>query len=822
MGGENMNINRQLAINNLKRNKQDTRSLIILATIIFTLLLTIALILPPYYQAQAQKRFVDNGKWIFYGEAVSLSDYQNIIDNNDEVVALSELGKASYNQNYLVTGVTGDLNALVNMTKLIDGKMPQDGEIVLSQVVLDSLNYTGSIGDMITIEYQDNKQNIQKIEARLSGIINNNILYQGTYLNFALSQVYNQITIGDIIIPIAIPSEILNCFVYNQQLDKLIQESNFAQIHNSPAINFDCDEIIYNNAYQATTSLAISQSIDFLGAIGLIVVIGIALMIGVVMSSLEKKTHDFALQRAVGQTKRQLYLMLFDQAMFICLIGLLLGGIMAVIISVGGYSIINRLIYPVSVRLDYQLIISMILVGIFIIIAGIYLPTFHASKKALVGTFDEEKFNRFAFHHYKLSRQSIFALAKREVFTNLKLNMILIIILTIMFSTINSFITTSLNYQDNQQALNENLENNQIRFKSFSGLGLSINQINQLKQYTNQINYYKRLQTMDENYSWDNWQQSLFSENLKQGLGVDYYSFDFDDKIKDSIKPYLTGRLPENENEITVYVPAVMLNSNNRLFSAKTDNTFEIGKLLTVSTNDHQSPDDNGNITNNKQTKKEYQIVGIIKQLPDENIIYFDNSVNFCLIINEDEFRRKTLQADPTINYQENAFNQVFVKTADKQILLATVRQFNLDHLEIDAFSNYYQNQAQNLKNDLLLAIIYAILSLGLALILFTYLAKYRISNQCQKIGILKSLGTTKKQIYWMYLIQVLMLETGALFLAMWSFVYYWNQGSYQFDSLFVILGFDVILLIVIAVIYCRPLREHLRQDIIKLIKIRD
>ena len=66
------------------------------------------------------------------------------------------------------------------------------------------------------------------------------------------------------------------------------------------------------------------------------------------------------------------------------------------------------------------------------------------------------------------------------------------------------------------------------------------------------------------------------------------------------------------------------------------------------------------------------------------------------------------------------------------------------------------------------------------------------------------------------------MLETGALFLAMWSFVYYWNQGSYQFDSLFIILGFDVILLIVIAVIYCRPLREHLRQDIIKLIKIRD
>lgn len=495
---------------------------------------------------------------------------------------------------------------------------------------------------------------------------------------------------------------------------------------------------------------------------------------------------------------------------------------MAIIISVGGYSIINRLIYPVSVSLDYQLIISMILVGIFIIITGIYLPTFHASKKALVGTFDEEKFNRFAFHHYKLSRQTIFALAKREVFTNLKLNMILIIILTIMFSTINSFITTSLNYQDNQQALNQNLENNQIRFKSFSGLGLSINQINQLKQYTNQINYYKRLQTMDENYSWDNWQQSLFSENLKQGLGVDYYSFDFDDKIKDSIKPYLTGRLPENENEITVYVPAVMLNSNNRLFSAKTDNTFEIGKLLTVSTNDHQSPDDNGNITNNKQTKKEYQIVGIIKQLPDENIIYFDNSVNFCLIINEDEFRCKTLQADPTISYQENAFNQVFVKTADKQILLATVRQFNLDHLEIDAFSNYYQNQAQNLKNDLLLAIIYAILSLGLALILFTYLAKYRISNQCQKIGILKSLGTTKKQIYWMYLIQVLMLETGALFLAMWSFVYYWNQGSYQFDSLFIILGFDVILLIVIAVIYCRPLREHLRQDIIKLIKIRD
>ena len=177
-----------------------------------------------------------------------------------------------------------------------------------------------------------------------------------------------------------------------------------------------------------------------------------------------------------------------------------------------------------------------------------------------------------------------------------------------------------------------------------------------------------------------------------------------------------------------------------------------------------------------------YTIVGVINELPNNNIIYFQGDfVNIGLIVNESEFKKKVIKNDMTDQYNEDSYNQIYLTTTNQVSLLAKINQFNINNeMNINVFSDYYANQNTYLKNELYQTAIFSLACLGLSMFLFAFISKYRIINNAQTIGILKSLGTTKFQIYRLHLYHALMLCLGALIISVWSLVYNYNLNGFD------------------------------------------
>ena len=195
-----MNINQKLAFDSLKKNKNDSKALIILSVIIFTLLISISICLPTYFDADNQQNLKDNGKWIYYAVSVDFQGLRYLKDNNEEVVATADLGVANYDTGYLVTGVESNFDKLVNTENIIEGDFPQEGEIALSKILLNKLGYQGNIGETVRIDYQDNENNQQTVIARLSGVIIDTTIYDSTYLNSFMETATDVIKVGDVVL----------------------------------------------------------------------------------------------------------------------------------------------------------------------------------------------------------------------------------------------------------------------------------------------------------------------------------------------------------------------------------------------------------------------------------------------------------------------------------------------------------------------------------------------------------------------------------------------------------------------------------------------
>ena len=810
-----MNINQKLAFDSLKKNKNDSKALIILSVIIFTLLISISICLPTYFDADNQQNLKDNGKWIYYAVSVDFQGLRYLKDNNEEVVATADLGVANYDTGYLVTGVESNFDKLVNTENIIEGDFPQEGEIALSKILLNKLGYQGNIGETVRIDYQDNENNQQTVIARLSGVIIDTTIYDSTYLNSFMETATDVIKVGDVVLPFEDAGYNYNCYVYDQKLDNASKNDMFYDVFNEKS-DFQSYQIIYNNGYQSSFSLQFNQSVNFLMIISIAILIGVTIMVGVTLSSVSRKTKEFVLLRAIGQTKRQLSKMLIYQVIVVCLVGIVIGIIISLLVSEIVLYLIKRFIFSkAGFVVEMKLIVAMLMIGGLMIVVGMFIPSLHASKKAMLGVFDEDKFNIFSYHHKKIYHQNMFNLARREFSRYIKINIILIIILSITFSSINKLIISNDEYQENMAAYNQSLKTSDIRITGFAGTGLTKEQIGQLEPYTNDIYYYKKISVNEGCYYQQDEQTKFFEEvdrNQEKNIcsnQIDYYCFDFDNNSKKIVEKIIEGRLPKTSNEIVVFKRAEINNESNNLASM-------IGKNLTVY-EEKEGMDGLNNQVN-------YTIVGVINELPNNNIIYFQGDfVNIGLIVNESEFKKKVIKNDMTDQYNEDSYNQIYLTTTNQISLLAKINQFNINNeMNINVFSDYYANQNTYLKNELYQTAIFSLACLGLSMFLFAFISKYRIINNAQTIGILKSLGTTKFQIYRLHLYHALMLCLGALIISVWSLVYNYNLNGFDQYLCISFLLIDLIIIVIVSTIYCGSLRGILKKDTIKLIKIKE
>ncbi len=804
-----MNINMKLACHELKHNKQDSKATIFMATIIFVLLLSMAILIPLYFKADSRKVLDTNGHWIYYNRSVSQENYRFLKKHNDQVAAISQEGLANYGQSFLVVRVENNLSDLVNTKTIIKGKFPGPGEIAVSQEVLNKLDHSGKLGNIIKIEYLDNDGNHQIVEAKLSGIILDTGLYKSGNENQYSQNIIGTVSLGEIVLPFNDQSNDYGCFVYDDDLAKVTGTSAFYDVYAAKSNNSDSN-CIYNEGYQTTAYEQFSQSIQYLTIIAAIVLIGITVIAGITLSSMSRKTHDYTLLRAVGQTKRQLYLMLLMETAIIDFIGLLFGSIITIFTSLGGYLLIKQFVFATfPFVIDLKMIIMMIIVASLIVLMGILIPGIHVCKKALIGTFDQDRFKIFSTHRHKTKYQNTFNLALKEVLQNFKLNAILVVILAFTFSSVNNLLTVHYDYHQNLDLYRQSLQNEKIEINSDISDGINLNEINKLQTYANTIKYAKTITSYNDGFKWDLSNEYLFQSSSSDEDGwmigstaVDYYSNDFDEKSLQEINKVMIGRMPENEHEIVVYE------------AASKQDLFEIGTVLTVYENYYNL---DGNPEGYLYTIRDYTVVGIINQKP--NALFSDDDfINLELIISDNEFARKVQDQLEDQSDDSSCYNNVYIETNDRVSLLATINQINHDNrLHTISASDQYYLINTGLQIDYQEAIIYTILLTGLAVFLFTYIVKYRTYNHQKVIGILRSIGMTKRQVYHWYINQALLLLGGGFVISMWSLLYYrYDQGMLYY---FLITIIDCLIAGVIVLIYCGSLNGVLKQETIELIK---
>lgn len=822
--GDIMNVSLKLALDDLKRNKHDTIALIILAIIVFTLLLSTAICLPLYYQSSYQSQIEKQGKWIYYSQNIDRSTYEYLKQNNSLVCGLKITG--SYEDQYYVSMVEDNISQLVNTTKMIRGHFPQAGEIALSQSIINSLPDDYHVGDIITIKYITNDQEVKVVTARLSGII--------------VEQTINDLSaLGDIVLPLEKSEDGLNCFVYDKQLAGLRNSDDFYPTYLKKSNNQDI-AAIYNQAYQLDNTSRFANRTSFVMICMIVMIVARGIMYGTVFTTMEKRRYTYTLLRAIGQTKQQAHQMSFYQTILVALIGLLFSLVMTVLVVIIALMIIKAAIYQKAlIDLDLLLIILALVSGIIIIYEGVVLPNIQASKQALTGKFENKKFKVFESSKHKLKSLKLRRLAWRELTKNPLFICIVILIFNLAFFKVDDLMIVSSSYHQKKPLYNRIIKDNGIRISSDCNSGLDDTTLEQLKQYSNEIYYSKRVLGNEEGFYWSNLEQSLFGQNNyhyddRQIItdNIYYYSFDDDLNSQDYLKQYLQGRMPADENEVVVYAPFLAtvdvfkrLDAIDYLdhrmidFNASSDQTWQLGSKLTVYQNNrYEKVDDETTI--DFQALKEYEIVGIIDYLPDDYLIYDDEYFGkFSLIVNNDEFNHKA----SSLNKISSGYNNVLIKTKNQPLLLAKINQLNnITQKEVVSISHQYSDYLQNLAGDYHRLILIVLSLFCLSVLLFGYIAVYRSFTIKNQIGNLKAIGMTNRQIVSWYRDQIIILGSLGLIYPLFMIIERIYLRYLNINNLIMVLVIYAIYTIVLALVYCLPLRKILKMDIIELFDKKD
>ncbi|WP_154887482.1 ABC transporter permease [Longibaculum muris] len=176
------------------------------------------------------------------------------------------------------------------------------------------------------------------------------------------------------------------------------------------------------NAYQVA-------QIDLIILIESLIMMAI-LLITFISISLKKRSHEFALLRGIGMTTRQLKLMCLYEYVICALIAVVLGMLSSVGLSYGIMKVIEQQTHIFHWAIDItSLIVNSLIVLICLLMTLLY-PVSRSSHYALSGTFDGQQFQYIQVRYRKLLYQNKWRLAWRELKTNKKIHIFLVIILT--------------------------------------------------------------------------------------------------------------------------------------------------------------------------------------------------------------------------------------------------------------------------------------------------------------------------------------------------------------------------------------------------------
>lgn len=466
-----MSILNRLTIKNLRLNKKRTIVTIIGIILSTALMVGIGLLFSSFQDLMIRDTIGYNGKYeANYGD-VDLNKLNNIKDKDftyfyEKPIGFSKIESSNEYKPYMY--ITSVNKEYFDELKLIEGSFPKnENEVVISNHVITNGGLNYKVGDIVTFKY--GKRNIEG-----NGTLANSEFVDGEFLTNEGTHTYKIVGIVErsnfenysacgytaFTLDVNNDKGSVNLYVMFNKNKKIIKQSEEL----AKRLNYDND-INYNSTLLAlygestygnvmTTMVSMMMIMLALVSIGCIIVIYNSFAISV----MERK-KEFGLLSSIGTTKRQLSHTVFFEAVFVGVIGIILG-ILGAYIGIGCVIlIINNLI---SDMLEYKLhlvtnplfIIIPVIFMIIVIGASAFIPSRRASKVSPIEAIrqnDDIKINKKKIRTSKLINK-LFGIEGEIALKNIKRNkkkyrvtIVSLFISIVLFISFSSYMNYTLN-----------------------------------------------------------------------------------------------------------------------------------------------------------------------------------------------------------------------------------------------------------------------------------------------------------------------------------------------------------------------------------------
>lgn len=466
-----MSILNRLTIKNLRLNKKRTIVTIIGIILSTALMVGIGLLFSSFQDLMIRDTIGYNGKYeANYGD-VDLNKLNNIKDKDftyfyEKPIGFSKIESSNEYKPYMY--ITSVNKEYFDELKLIEGSFPKnENEAVISNHVITNGGLNYKVGDIVTFKY--GKRNIEG-----NGTLANSEFVDGEFLTNEGTHTYKIVGIVErsnfenysacgytaFTLDVNNDKGSVNLYVMFNKNKKIIKQSEEL----AKRLNYDND-INYNSTLLAlygestygnvmTTMVSMMMIMLALVSIGCIIVIYNSFAISV----MERK-KEFGLLSSIGTTKRQLSHTVFFEAVFVGVIGIILG-ILGAYIGIGCVVlVINNLIgdmleYKLYLVTNPLFIIIPVIFMIIVIGASAFIPSRRASKVSPIEAIrqnDDIKINKKKIRTSKLVNK-LFGIEGEIALKNIKRNkkkyrvtIVSLFISIVLFISFSSYMNYTLN-----------------------------------------------------------------------------------------------------------------------------------------------------------------------------------------------------------------------------------------------------------------------------------------------------------------------------------------------------------------------------------------
>lgn len=466
-----MSILNRLTIKNLRLNKKRTIVTIIGIILSTALMVGIGLLFSSFQDLMIRDTIGYSGKYEAKYNDVDLIKLNDIKDKNftyfyEKPIGFSKIESSNEYKPYMY--ITSVNKEYFDELKLIEGSFPKnENEAVISNHVITNGGLNYKVGDIVTFKY--GKRNIEG-----NGTLANSEFVDGEFLTNEGTHTYKIVGIVErsnfenysacgytaFTLDVNNDKGSVNLYVMFNKNKKIIKQSEEL----AKRLNYDND-INYNSTLLAlygestygnvmTTMVSMMMIMLALVSIGCIIVIYNSFAISV----MERK-KEFGLLSSIGATKRQLSHTVFFEAVFVGVIGIILG-ILGAYIGIGCVVlVINNLIgdmleYKLYLVTNPLFIIIPVIFMIIVIGASAFIPSRRASKVSPIEAIrqnDDIKINKKKIRTSKLVNK-LFGIEGEIALKNIKRNkkkyrvtVVSLFISIVLFISFSSYMNYTLN-----------------------------------------------------------------------------------------------------------------------------------------------------------------------------------------------------------------------------------------------------------------------------------------------------------------------------------------------------------------------------------------